>query len=416
MRNHLQTRLLLLIGLLCFWPSAGSAETLLDVTLTGLELVDEPGVVFFNAPSFKDDSIHLFSDGENIIFDWTLLELGARETLVVKITIDYTPVTADSDPTVGLHDTFNLVGYARADNDGGSLGKREGIFTSTLPEATGPFGPINLDPIEPFTMIYILNENQGSTLFEYIEGKDRHTDEFVNNPLDSSQFLSLIWGGGTPGEEYLLHSISVQVTEASSNSGLVYFPVPNCRLVNTSRTEEGKFGATENREFVARGETTDYSGQGGVANGCGIPEEAEAIAVNIWGFDHEGFGYLRAGASGKDLGGNFAAVVHFTDSDETRYMNAMILDVCDNSACTSDFQIETRGKAQTHVAIDVKGYFAPFDMVAKTAMDGATGELRRQLDALTVRNEELERNLQRTRQLEKDIQDIKLQLDMRRPE
>ncbi len=41
--------------------------------------------------------------------------------------------------------------------------------------------------------------------------------------------------------------------------GLVYYPVPICTVVLTSRSVAGKFGDNETREFVVPGIATDLS-------------------------------------------------------------------------------------------------------------------------------------------------------------
>ncbi|MCB1037576.1 MAG: tail fiber protein [Acidobacteria bacterium] len=60
---------------------------------------------------------------------------------------------------------------------------------------------------------------------------------------------------------------------------MIYVPVEPCALADT-RLAGGAFVDDEIRFFVVRGETTDYSPQGGSSTGCGIPGLSEAIALS----------------------------------------------------------------------------------------------------------------------------------------
>jgi hypothetical protein len=138
-------------------------------------------------------------------------------------------------------------------------------------------------------------------------------------------------------------------------TGLVYFPVPTCTVVNTAASPAGVMAIDEIRNFKVRGATTDLSAQGGSASGCGVPVAAESIVANFKTTPPKGAsrdGRLKVWASDRrpPLG-------WLIDYGKQVLNNASVLDLCLAGTCASDFLV--RGEQErTHVQIDVVGYFA----------------------------------------------------------
>src|SRR5688572_7076738 len=67
--------------------------------------------------------------------------------------------------------------------------------------------------------------------------------------------------------------LSVVLSATAANAATVFVPLNPCRAVDT-REAGGALAALEERDFLISGATTDYSGQGGEATGCGLPAGA----------------------------------------------------------------------------------------------------------------------------------------------
>ena len=146
------------------------------------------------------------------------------------------------------------------------------------------------------------------------------------------------------------------VTKGAVAEGLVYFPLPRCTVLETWSATLGKMADDERRDFVARGETTDLSDQGGSATGCDVPMAAEALMVNFRVSDFDSStGQLRVNARDQSAG---YPLIHYTADTGLIYTNSTALDLCLAAACTSDFRVWTKN-AGAHVRMDVLGYFAP---------------------------------------------------------
>src|SRR5579862_9284543 len=76
-------------------------------------------------------------------------------------------------------------------------------------------------------------------------------------------------------------SASPLASIASGASALVYVPVAACTLASTAASEAGKLLPNEARGFLVRGLGTDLAAQGGEPTGCGIPAEAQAVALSF---------------------------------------------------------------------------------------------------------------------------------------
>lgn len=408
LRNDSLSTLLITVGLtlLFIQVPASNAETLLDITLTGAELVADPNVLFRATPKIQGDALILTNDGgEHNLFEWALPFPITGDPLAIQIDVDYIPLTEDNDPTISLvnaQSPVNLAGYMRVDNNNGSLFKREGqLIGDVLPSPPiGPLGPTDLGDVNPFTMIFMADNQGGPTFFSYQEGNVRHTDMFRKFPLDANKLIHLFWGGGNDaGEIYQINSLSIRVATAASGEGLAFHPLPNCRLVNTAGSEDGGMVGDEIREFFARGEATNFSAQGGTTRGCGVPTHAEAVLANFWIFEYEGDGFLRVSATDKVFNGGASTLIHYNNLDRESVLNATIVDLCDNNLCTSDFQVQARGDGKDiNMVVNVMGYFAPIE-TGTSAAKSEIQELRLRMNDLEAQNQRLEREVRRNRSL-----------------
>lgn len=78
-----------------------------------------------------------------------------------------------------------------------------------------------------------------------------------------------------------------------SSADLVFTPLTPCRLLNTTLAG-GIMTPGVSRAFLVNGLTTDLSPQGGNAAGCGVPDGATAVAVNLGATQSAGPGNVRA--------------------------------------------------------------------------------------------------------------------------
>jgi hypothetical protein len=174
----------------------------------------------------------------------------------------------------------------------------------------------------------------------------------------------------------------------ATGGSLVFTPLRPCRVIDTRRPGAGgRFLAGEVRSYVLRGPTTNYSGQGGNAAGCGIPgftgtplleNEAKALALNIIAVGPLGPGDMRAWPANQAA--PLASVINYSDVGGLNIANGIILPICDEASATPcatgdvSFQAEVSG---TFLVADVTGYFhapaAADDVTAVTAGTGLTG-------------------------------------------
>ncbi|MCB0971199.1 MAG: tandem-95 repeat protein, partial [Acidimicrobiales bacterium] len=75
--------------------------------------------------------------------------------------------------------------------------------------------------------------------------------------------------------------------------GAVYVPITPCRVVDT-RVSGGALGDREIRDYAVSGSGGAFAGQGGQANGCGIPEGALAVEASVTAVSPADSGFFRA--------------------------------------------------------------------------------------------------------------------------
>lgn len=145
--------------------------------------------------------------------------------------------------------------------------------------------------------------------------------------------------------------------EGTGTTGLVYHPLPTCILVRTVTSTAGALQPDVVRDFIARGETTDLSAQGGSATGCGVPDSAEALIANFIVVAPSDDGELKVWRS--DLSPGASSLIRFTSSTAgIQFDNAAPIALCTDAGCPSEFRVQSRF-AITHLRVDVMGYFTP---------------------------------------------------------
>lgn len=146
-----------------------------------------------------------------------------------------------------------------------------------------------------------------------------------------------------------------------------YVSVSPCRIADTRSGSNTPLQPNQPRNFAVV--SNNLSSQGGSGSGCGIPSQANAIAVNITAVDAAGTGYLR----GRDSGICFtipcgpdpalpnATLLNYTGSFNAS--NGVNIPICSSfspgltfGSCKGGILLGAFTKA-TDVVVDVVGYY-----------------------------------------------------------
>jgi hypothetical protein len=156
---------------------------------------------------------------------------------------------------------------------------------------------------------------------------------------------SIVLAGGETLAELLARVVKETAVELS------YTPVDPCVLVRTVSSAAGPLAAGETRAFRARG---SLSAQGGTRTGCGVPDDAQALAAIVRVAASRGKGSLRVWPAGDPEPG--ISLLDYTAAGGP--VMPLLLELCHGNSCAADFQVHALG-AGTNLRIDVVGYFAP---------------------------------------------------------
>lgn len=156
------------------------------------------------------------------------------------------------------------------------------------------------------------------------------------------------------GSEASGRPAAADVTKALGALGndLVYTPIAPCRVVDTRSTAAGAIPAAGTRNFIGIN-ASNFASQGGSATNCGtLGVAATAIAVNITVVSPANQGFVTAYPynTTRPLA---ATLVH---APGQLISNSAIVQI-PNPLGSWDFTVYAN--AQTHVVVDVVGYFAP---------------------------------------------------------
>ncbi len=138
----------------------------------------------------------------------------------------------------------------------------------------------------------------------------------------------------------------------TDESGSSFTPLPPCRILDTRATSGGptRFGSGETRDVQVAGSGANFLAQGGVANGCGVPDGVAAVEVTITAVQADGAGFVRAWPSGQSEPN--ATVLNYSLGRNISNSAAVPL----ASSGTLDLRIRNAG-ATTHLLVDVLGYY-----------------------------------------------------------
>jgi hypothetical protein len=141
----------------------------------------------------------------------------------------------------------------------------------------------------------------------------------------------------------------------SAAADLVYTPVTPCRIIDT-RSATGGFagriiaGALNGKQFSVS--LTNYAAQGGNAGTCNIPIAPAAVAINVTSTDQSGNGNLKVIQTGGGTPNtsflNFVAGVSTANAGVVRSAGIV----------GGDNIFIFSAVADTHVVVDIMGYFA----------------------------------------------------------
>jgi len=200
-----------------------SQRVLLSTMQSGSALLSNPNITFFET-GIAAESAADFTSGAagntNFLFLWDLLPADGRGELRFSITIDYTPLTTDNDFIFGLTDGVNIVGWERAENNGGSWFTRVGAYNGVnVPgfEARDT----GLGVVAPFTLEYTLSRHPGDpTKFRITEGSNSHDEIFSSFELDGDRALQFFLAREGTNEDYRVHSVSISIVEVTYEAGI----------------------------------------------------------------------------------------------------------------------------------------------------------------------------------------------------
>ncbi|MGK7924814.1 MAG: PEP-CTERM sorting domain-containing protein [Spirulina sp.] len=201
------------------------AGILFNESQTGIELFNNPNVTFpAAAPVINGSSIDVAGalshpTNREALLVWDLLPSANRGDLDISITIDYTPISSDSDPRFGIFDGSNYLGLVRIDNNGGSIQIERGSATTTgleQPPVTEGTPLTGIGSVQPYSFnLWIADGGAGpASLNNFVEGANSATGPFVyqGNFLDTDNPLSLVLYE-SDSEQYKINSLAVMIEE-----------------------------------------------------------------------------------------------------------------------------------------------------------------------------------------------------------
>ncbi|QXC59560.1 fibronectin type III domain-containing protein [Aquihabitans sp. G128] len=140
------------------------------------------------------------------------------------------------------------------------------------------------------------------------------------------------------------------------DNGTVFVPITPCRVVDT-RFGGGALITGEQRDVRVGGTGTEFGAQGAQNNGCGIPDNAQAVEASVTALSHTGGGYFRAWPAGTAAPN--ATFINYAANQDTTNTGALTL----STTATKDLTIRNFGN-RSHYVIDVQGYYALAGTVA----------------------------------------------------
>ena len=156
-----------------------------------------------------------------------------------------------------------------------------------------------------------------------------------------------------------LCAFSASPYSVQAEEGLLYWPVTPCRIVDTRKAANpGHILAGQAKQFHVYGSGGDagrIEAQGGNVNGCPSPQETPlAVHINLISAKQTGSGNLVAYPAGEPI--PTATLINYKQG--VNISNAAVVKTCE--LCSPESRIAVAsGNADTHVIVDVMGYYFP---------------------------------------------------------
>lgn len=163
-------------------------------------------------------------------------------------------------------------------------------------------------------------------------------------------------GNASPIGDYVLELPCLAgscVTLPVPASTLGYIAVDPCRIVDTRRDNLGGAWAGKIRSFKVVPEDADFTIYGGNDQGCGIPNGATSIYVNLTAVSPQHNGFLRAWAWPKEE----PNATVFAWNAGFGATNAVPIPMCKEENCTENINVKIFAQEPVDLVVDVLGYF-----------------------------------------------------------
>lgn len=133
----------------------------------------------------------------------------------------------------------------------------------------------------------------------------------------------------------------------------IFVPITPCRLVDT-REAVGPLTNGLTRSYDVRGTGGTFAGQGGKANGCGIPSSATSVELTATAVDASSGGFLRLFPAAEPQ----ATFLNYPTGFNPSNTGTVALCGSDGGLClvNNDLRVKNFG-GPTDLVIDVQGYY-----------------------------------------------------------
>ena len=164
--------------------------------------------------------------------------------------------------------------------------------------------------------------------------------------------------GGLGDIEALARETSGPRVLGDSGADLIFTPVAPCRIVNTT-VAGGVISANTTRSFFVNGSTAGtFEAQGGTAGGCGIPDDATAVAMNFVAVGPAGPGDFRAFPWNATPTVPNASIINYANVPGLNIANGLAQPVCNAATTTCSFDLIVQADVSaSHLVVDVVGYY-----------------------------------------------------------
>jgi alpha-tubulin suppressor-like RCC1 family protein len=156
--------------------------------------------------------------------------------------------------------------------------------------------------------------------------------------------------------------------------GAGYVPITPCRIVDT-RIAGGPFADRQIRDYEVAGSGSAFAAQGGKANGCGVPEEAEAVEASVTAVSPDDSGFFRAWPTGESMPN--ATFMNFDRGMDITNTGSIAIGLAGKGP-----QLRARNfGGRAHYVIDLQGYYlVPEDLTPPADPSTTRATLRDAVD------------------------------------